>query len=62
MVIRVVSVPRCVLLLLGLMLEIVRVKVSFGSKPITSSIIGPVKQAVRLDAGIVTVPGIPDGI
>ena len=62
MVIRVVSIPRCIPLLSGLILMIVRVKFSFGSKAIRSSVIGPVKQASGADAGIVTVSGIPDGL
>ena len=62
MVICVVTIPRCILLLSGLMLEIVRVKFSFGSKAIRSLIIGPLKQAFGSEAGIVTVSEIPDGV
>ena len=41
---------------------IVRVKLSFGSRPMRSSIIGPVKQVIESDAGMVTVVGNPDGV
>ena len=41
---------------------IVRVKLSFGSGPMRSSIIGPVKQVIESIAGMVTVVGIPDGV
>lgn len=61
-VIRVVPIPRCILLLSGLIAVILRVKVSFGSRPMRSSTIGPVKQALISDAGIVTVSGISDGV
>lgn len=61
MKISVTPILGCILALSGLILVIVRVKDSSGSKASRSSIIGPVKQAVRSDAGIVTVTGIPDG-
>ena len=64
MVITVVSMPRTILELSGLIPVIVRLKVSFGSRAMRSSIIGPLKQALILgsDAGIVTVAGMPDGV
>lgn len=48
--------------LLGLIVSMVRMKDSSGSKAIRSSMIGPVKQVLSSDAGIVTVVGIPDGV
>ena len=41
---------------------IVRVKLSFGSRPMRLLIIGPAKQVIESDAGMVTVVAIPDGV
>ena len=61
-VMRVVAIPSCIKSLVELTSVIVRMKLSFGSRPMRSLIIGPVKQVIESDAGMVTVVAIPDGV